>query len=700
MRREPLGLSILRFCIGVLLLGFLGMLYWSSSLVEIRLQQVNKELAEIKQTLKTNTSGFLAPRDTKEPSPQTATLPSKLLDPSLPNLLHEDPFYAHTLPQLLPPNFKPAETLSQATIGRPVDLHPFSNWAEVGSWRALCGLSLASSAVGKYQTLSPGAALKIEERPRAEGSGPEFWIYLRDDIYWQPLSPEMFEGNVSLAPQFLQKHKVTAHDFKFYFDALMNPFLQQPGAIAVRNALDDIESIRVIDDRTLVVRWRMHQFKDDQGKMVPKAKFIAPMRTASLIALPCFVYQYFSDGSKIVPNDSDPDTYRKNSVWAQNFSEHWAKNVIVSCGPWIFEKMSDEGIRFQRNPDHFEPLNPLIEKNAVSFKSSADNMWRAFQIDQLDLLTLAPEQQLEYRNFLQSPLYIQQKEQNNAIKEIEYNDRAYLYIGWNRMRPFFSSAKARIAMTLAIDRERIIRQYLGGKGTQLSGSFSPFSTAYDSSIKPWPFDPNQAKKLLEEEGWRDTDGDGVLDKEINGVRTPFVFRLIYYVKNLTTKNLCEYIATALKDIGVRCELQGVDVTDLSAVFDDKNFDALCMGWTLGTPPEDTRQLWHSEGAKEPGSSNAIGFALPEADAIIEALDYESDLEKRQILYHRFHKILHEDQPYTFLYVPKRTLLYRERVQNVFVPAQRQDLIPGADVESPDSSIFWIKRDTHNPNSNF
>ena len=142
---------------------------------------------------------------------------------------------------------------------------------------------------------------------------------------------------------------------------------------------------------------------------------------------------------------------------------------------------------------------------------------------------------------------------------------------------------------------------------------------------------------------------------------------------------------------MKCDLNGVDIADLSAVFDDKGFDALCLGWALGTPPEDPRQLWHSAGAKEPGSSNAVGFANKEADEIIEQLTFESDENKRIALYHRFHEIIHEEQPYTFIYTPKVALLYREYVQNVFIPADRQDLIPGANVPEPNSSIFWIKK---------
>ena len=246
-------------------------------------------------------------------------------------------------------------------------------------------------------------------------------------------------------------------------------------------------------------------------------------------------------------------------------------------------------------------------------------------------------------------------------------------------------------MTMALDRKRIIRDNLNGLGIEITGTFYRYSPSYDTSITPWPFNPQMAKRMLEEEGWYDSDGDGIIDKEIDGKRVPFRFALTYYVKNPSMKSICEYVSMALKEIGIDARLNGVDVADISAVFDDKDFDALCLGWALGTPPEDPRQLWHSSGAKEKGSSNAVGFANAEADKIIDALDYEYDPEKRIALYHRFDAILHDEQPYTFLFTPKTVFLFREYLKNVFIPADRQDLVPGADVAEPDSSIFWLKR---------
>lgn len=699
MNREPIGLYIFRFVLGFGLFAFMAMLYWSSLLVEQDLKfmqgdllQVKNELLSIKNDVEKVHADLMktllesSPSKTSSASSDSSSRSSIV---AADNLLKNDPFYTSTLPKLLGPHFLPHGIRKEATVGKPNNLHPFSNWSEISSWISLCTVGLTGQEIGKYETFTPDMALTMELRHTSDGL-PEYWLTLRKDVFWQPLNPNHFPEGVELAPFFLNKHQVTAHDFKFYYDAIMNPHVEEAGAVALRNYLDDIEEVRVIDDFTLVVRWKAKKDQDEHGKEAFRMKYLAKSFTGGLRPLARFVYQYFTDGTKIIADDADLNTYRTNPVWAQNFSHHWANNVIVSCGPWLFDGMTDREIRFRRNPDFYEPLAVLVESYDVKFRDSPDVIWEDFKLGSLDLFTIPPNLLAELDRFLQSAPYQKQAQEGLQIKRLDYLARSYNYIGWNEANPLFNSKKVRQALTMAIDRERIIRQNLNGMGVQTTGTFFPYSPSYDAHLKPYPFDPDQARQLLQQEGWYDSDGDGIIDKLINGKRVPFRFNLTYYVKNPTTKAICDYVATALKQIGIDCNPNGVDIADLSAIFEDKSFDAVLMGWTLGTPPEDPKQLWYSTGAKEKGSSNAIGFANTEVDRIIDQLEYEYDPEKRIKLYHRFDAIIYEEAPYTFLYTPKITLAYRNYLQNVFIPADRQDLIPGANVGEPQSSIFWIK----------
>lgn len=728
MTKEPFGLYLFRYVVSMGFLFLIGMLFWSSSLLEKDVKNLSNEVDEVQQSLsqlrtqlqtvhadllkavvgnQRQRAAPIAKEEVKtavdlqgvqrvyakiqqEPEAQEEVSADRpQIDPKLPNLLQEDHYYADVLPKQLGDDFHPQGIFHDATVAEPDNLHPFSNWSEVSSWIGQCTVNAATGEFGKYETMASDVAIKMEMRESKTGV-PEFWVHLRDKVFWAPLNPKHFPDDLKLDAHFLQKHLVTAHDFKFYFDALMNPSVQEAGAAALRTYLGDIEELRVVDDLTFVVRWKGLEVADADGKKSKKIKYAAKNLTGGLQPLPRFVYQYFADGTKIIEDDQDPNSYRTNSVWAQNFAQHWARNIIVSCGPWLFDGKTKEAIRFKRNPDHYNPYAVLVESQEVRFRESPDSIWQDFKAGKIDAYAIRPDQLIEYDDFLKSSDYLGQAQKGMKVNRVDYISRAYNYVGWNQARPQFASKKMRRAMTMAIDRRRIIEQNLNRMGSELTGPFHPFSPSNNKNVAAWPFDPAAARRLLEEEGWYDSDGDGIVDKIFEGKRVPFRFSLTYFVKNPTAKANCEYISTALKEIGVDCLLNGVDISDLSKAWDEKSFDAIYLGWALGSPPEDPKQLWHSSGAKEKGSSNGVGFQNKEADEIIEKLQYEYDQEKRLALYHRFHEIIHEEAPYTFLYTPKTALLYREYMQNVFIPANRQDLIPGANVAEPSFNVIWIK----------
>lgn len=692
MNREPIALYIFRIIISIGLFVFMCMLYWSSLLIEEDLKTVKIDLAQVKQEMSSLRSRPVQQTERTNSTQQVAeNKPRPHIDPNLPNLLTADPFYATTLPKLLGPSFVPQWTFQRAALGKPDNLHPFSNWSHIAEWIDQCIASVSTQQFGIYETMAPDMAIKMEARPRKNSTNSEFWVHLRDDVYWQPLSQSFFPDTVELAPHFLKPSPVTAHDFRFYFDALMNPYVEQTGAAAIRNYLGDIEEIEVIDDYTFVVRWKEEKVKMPDGKEEMKIKYAAKLLTGGLKPLAGFIYKYFPDGKRIIEDDSDPSTYRTNSVWAQNFSKHWAQNIIPSCGGWTFDGMTDRQILFKRNPNFYNPLAVLVEGQEITFKNGLEGVWEDFKLGKLDTYNLQPQQVAELNSFLESPEYKAQVEKGMAIKKIQYINRSYSYIGWNEARPYFKDKKVRQALTMAIDRKRIIQQNLNGMGVEIHGNFFVNSKNNDPKLQPIPFNPEASRRLLREAGWYDSDGDGIIDKEIDGKRVPFRFTLTYYVKDPTAEGIGEYVVIALKNVGIDCKLNGVDIADISAIFDDKNFDALQLAWALGTPPEEPKQLWHSSGKLERGSSNVIGFDNKEIDHIITQLQFEYNPEKRIELYRRFDDIMYEEQPYTVLYTPKTTLLYREYVQNVFIPADHQDLIPGADIESPQNSIFWLKK---------
>ncbi|MGE3953566.1 MAG: ABC transporter substrate-binding protein [Parachlamydiales bacterium] len=661
---------MIRVILGCATVALLGLLFWSHQIVEQEVKIVRGEIHALRSQL-THLEGLaLAPRqspDTQRPH----------VDPSLPNLLEEDPFYTEVLPKQLGPDFKPSGHLRTAERVRPYNLHPYNNWKPCQEARRRCLGTVADVKMGFHELFTPDLAFKVEKR------GNAYWVHLRDNLYWAPLNPDHFPPEMRLSPHFLRRHRVTAHDFKFGFDTAMNPHVQEPVAVVTREELRHVEAFEVIDDLTFVVRW-----KEEGGRV----RYASKNYTMSLAPLPCWVYQYFPDGSKIVEDDADPETYRTHSVFAQNFSQHWAMNVVPSCGPYLFDGFSSRQIAFKRNPHYHNPYAVLHESLTITYKENGEAIWQAFKAGELDYVTTEsfPDRVGEITAFRASPLYRSQKAQGLGLEQLDYRLRAYFYIGWNQKNLLFRDPMVRKALTYAIDRKGCIQQVLSGLGDELTGPLMPGDPGYDPSLTPYDYDPGEAARLLKEAGWADLDGDGILEKEIDGEIKKFCFTIPYSSRSRVGRSYTDTIATALRDLGIECRPFGVEMHDMTLLFDGKEFDAILGGWTFPVAAN-PRPLWHSSGADRPGSSNLIAFAHEGVDQVLEELEYEHDKEEQISLYHAFHRTLHQEAPYTFLYVPKVSLLYREPVQNAFIPAERPDLIPGAIDTEPNVKLLYIRR---------
>ena len=190
-----------------------------------------------------------------------------------------------------------------------------------------------------------------------------------------------------------------------------------------------LESFEVIDDHTLVIRWETKTIDGEK-----KNRYAAKLLTGGLRPLASFVYKYFPNGNKIVEDDSEPDTYRKDSVWAQNFSEHWAKNTIVSCGPWNFESWNDKRIIFERNPRFFDRYAALMDQRTTTFKQNPDSPWQDFKVGRIESVVLRPDQLVEWEDFQKSEMYAEQQEK---IKRLDFLARSYYFIAWNQASPLF-----------------------------------------------------------------------------------------------------------------------------------------------------------------------------------------------------------------------------------------------------------------------
>jgi peptide/nickel transport system substrate-binding protein len=171
--------------------------------------------------------------------------------------------------------------------------------------------------------------------------------------------------------------------------------------------------------------------------------------------------------------------------------------------------------------------------------------------------------------------------------------------------------------------------------------------------------------LLNEAGWKDTDGDGVLDKMIDGKRIPLRFEIKVNSGNAVRKSVALVLLDELKKHGIAASVRELDWTIFLNDVKNHHFDAVVLGWQMSTTEPDAYQVWHSSQAANKGS-NAISYKNARVDEILEQYRREFDAQKRIQMYKEFQEIIHDEQPYTFLYVGKRVSAVHRRFQGVEV----------------------------------
>jgi ABC-type transport system substrate-binding protein len=231
----------------------------------------------------------------------------------------------------------------------------------------------------------------------------------------------------------------------------------------------------------------------------------------------------------------------------------------------------------------------------------------------------------------------------------------YTYIGYNMRRKPFDDIRVRQALSMAIDVDKIIRYVIYNQGERITGPFLRQTDFYNQNIKPVPYDPEGALKLLADAGWK-RNAEGWLEK--NGKRLQF--KLITNNGNDIRKSILAIAQDSWKQIGIDVS---TDLVEWAVFIQERvnklDFDALVLGWSMGIDP-DLFQIWHSS-QTGPNQLNFVSFESKEADDLIIKIRQEYDHEQQVRYCHRLHEIIAHEQPYTFLYVGKWTAILDKRI---------------------------------------
>ncbi len=251
---------------------------------------------------------------------------------------------------------------------------------------------------------------------------------------------------------------------------------------------------------------------------------------------------------------------------------------------------------------------------------------------------------------------------------------AYDYIGINTRDPRLTDVKVRKAMAHAMNVKQVVKTELYGLGQQMVNIIHPlFKNRFNSDIKPYAYNLQQAKTLLEEAGWTDSDGNGILDKEIDGELEELSFKIYVNNGNDRRKSSAIIFKDGLSKIGVEIDIRILEWATFLDKIHKKDFDLYVGGWAASPVESDPAQIWHSKSYAD--GSNYVGFGSPESDALIDKLRETVDNETRFGMYKELQKMIHDEVPYIFLVVQRNRVAASRKYDNVYGTGLRQGFHP-------------------------
>jgi len=403
---------------------------------------------------------------------------------------------------------------------------------------------------------------------------------------------------------------VTARDVEFTWRMIIDP------AGGAQNKISDygeIESIEAHGDYSFTARWK-------------RANVNAILTLAGMTPIPGHIWR----GKSML----DPELNRKP----------------VGNGPWRFEAWkTGSQISYVANERWWGERKPWFTRivfRIIPEEGSALAALKKGNIDVMDSLRA-----ITWLDFTEA-------DKSGRFGRLRNISTSYGLIAWQQKNnPFFADARVRRAMTLCLDRESILKNIYRGVGAVQSGPFYRSSWAEDTTIAPLPYDPKQAAELLDAAGWKMDAKAGLRAKD--GV--PFSFEFLLTQSSENGRAIAVILQSELRKLGVDMQIRALEWSVFNKRLTAREFTAALFAWNNSVDC-DVYDLWHS--SMQDDGLNHIGYANPALDRLLENARTTFAMPERVRIAHSIHRIIHEDQPYTFLIANENLSLYDRRVRGI------------------------------------
>ncbi len=346
-------------------------------------------------------------------------------------------------------------------------------------------------------------------------------------------------------------------------------------------------------------------------------------------------------------------------IWESQDPVEFENEEMIGSGPFkMVEYKQNEFVHLAANKDH--PQAPKIDEVIFQTFESNDALVQAIKTGQVDMITEFPATSIDSLRAAENVEVVTGAPFAPTVSDIIFNqcspENCPEGDGICSGHPSLQDRNVRLALSHATDKQKIIDViYLGlaSPGTTLIPD--GLGVWYNESIKDYEFDVAKANKILDDAGYKDTDGDGV--REMPDGTNPLVYRLNWPSDSIDGPRLAELLSEMWKQVGVNVEPQAMDPDALTAAccpaFD---FDVMLWGW--GSDPDPNLLLSVMTTAEIPTGSSETGYSNPEFDELYAQQAIERDFEKRKELVWKMQQIVFDDVVYIIPYYDPALQAYR------------------------------------------
>lgn len=332
------------------------------------------------------------------------------------------------------------------------------------------------------------------------------------------------------------------------------------------------------------------------------------------------------------------------------------KDHPLGTGPFKFVSYdsSQQVLDLQANPDYWEgaPHIPVARVRVIADTNALQAELRSGRVDIAPLPTSL------------SPDAIKLLGEDPKLQVLQFTGSNLNLLTINCSQPPLNEVRVRQAIAYTVDREGMIRDLLLGQGKIAHSILPEESWAYHAGQK-YSFDPALAKKLLDEAGLKDPDGDG---PQLRFAK-PVVFKVSG--SSVAAKNYAGVIQNYLKNVGVPVT---IETAELNTLFDELrrgNFQIFYGQWVGGNQdPIFFKDLFATSEipTETRASRNRSRYSNKELDALIDEAVNTFDREKAKLLYERIQDIVTRDVPVLPLWYQANIVIAQKNVGNIKVDA--------------------------------